>query len=141
MKRIALLLGTVALLTVSCSTSKVAYQDARNYFVNSNAPKTTTKITTQQEFARVFGMATTMGETGRPTQIDFHRQMAIPIILPVTNRSTIIDIVSAKKEDRGVVVRYRLHVGEERSYTIRPFRILLIDRKYASEPVVLEEVE
>jgi hypothetical protein len=40
-----------------------------------------------------------------------------------------------------VVVRYKLRVGEERSFSIQPCRILLIDRKYASEPVVLEEVK
>ena len=66
------------------------YKEAEHYFLRNdvNGRNVPTKMTTQTEFDRYFGMAAVMG--GQPTAIDFDRQFVIAIVLPETNHSTTI---------------------------------------------------
>ena len=52
----------------------VAFQIAKNYFFkNDQKIPANPKITTEEEFNKLFGMATTMGKDGMPTDIDFSK--------------------------------------------------------------------
>ena len=52
--------------------SGIAFEIAKNYFFKNNQEiPSSPKITTAEEFGKLFGMATTMGEDGKPTEIDF----------------------------------------------------------------------
>ena len=66
MKRIVWCMTLIATIVAGCGNSKnaVAYSVAQNYFVNNtfeNKEVETLKIDSQEEFDRIFGMATTMG--------------------------------------------------------------------------------
>ena len=48
-------------------SSEVAFEVAKNYFFkNDQVIPEYPKITTEEEFNKLFGMATTMGENGKP---------------------------------------------------------------------------
>jgi len=67
-------------------TKEVAFEIAKNYFFkNDQAIPTSPKITTEEDFEKLFGMATTMGEDGKPTEIDFTKKFVLAIVLPVTD--------------------------------------------------------
>ena len=69
--------------------SGIAFEVAKNYFFKNNQEiPSSPKITTAEEFGKLFGMATTMGEDGKPTEIDFTKQFVLAIVLPVTNLAT-----------------------------------------------------
>lgn len=68
------------------ASDKVAFEVAKNYFFkNDQEIPASPKITTAEEFGKLFGMATTIGEDGKPTEIDFTKQFVLAIVLPVTN--------------------------------------------------------
>ena len=58
-------------------SSEVAFEVAKNYFFKNNQviPEYP-KIVSEEEFNKLFGMATTMGEDGKPTAIDFTRTVS-----------------------------------------------------------------
>lgn len=116
----------------SCASSgDVSYVEARNYFHNNNAPvPANIKITTQSEFDSQFGMATTMGEDGKPTPIDFEKQFVLAKVLPVTDVATEISPVSLKKQDGQLQLTYAVKMGEKMSYSMQPIMILIVDNKY-----------
>ena len=56
---------------------EVPFEVAKNYFFKNNQviPEYP-KIVSEEEFNKLFGMATTMGEDGKPTAIDFTRTVS-----------------------------------------------------------------
>ena len=71
------------------ASNEVAFEVAKNYFFkNDQEIPASPKITTSEEFGKLFGMATTMGKDGKPTEIDFTKQFVLAIVLPVTNLAT-----------------------------------------------------
>ena len=87
--KIVLCMTLIAAIVAGCGNSKnaVAYSVAQNYFVNNtfeNKEVETLKIDTQEEFDRIFGMATTMGS--KPTAINFRTQSVLAIIAPAKKK-------------------------------------------------------
>ena len=71
------------------ASNEVAFEVAKNYFFkNDQEIPASPKITTAEEFGKLFGMATTMGKDGKPTEIDFTKQFVLAIVLSVTNLAT-----------------------------------------------------
>lgn len=58
-------------------STEIAFEVAKNYFFKNNQviPEYP-KIVSEEEFNKLFGMATTMGEDGKPTAIDFTRTVS-----------------------------------------------------------------
>ena len=82
------------------ASDKVAFEVAKNYFFkNDQEIPASPKITTAEEFGKLFGMATTIGEDGKPTEIDFTKQFVLAIVLPVTNLAT--EITHNRLEEKG----------------------------------------
>ena len=82
------------------ASDKVAFEVAKNYFFkNDQEIPASPKITTAEEFGKLFGMATTIGEDGKPTEIDFTKQFVLAIVLPVTNLAT--EITPNRLEEKG----------------------------------------
>ena len=82
------------------ASNEVAFEVAKNYFFkNDQEIPASPKITTAEEFGKLFGMATTMGNDGKPTEIDFTKQFVLAIILPVTNLAT--EITPDRLEEKG----------------------------------------
>lgn len=138
---------TGLLLTgTSCSSSngaagggKVAYTVADRYFFNNGAtPPASNKVTDAATFGQLFGMATVMGPGGRPTEIDFHKQFVIPVVLPETSKATTIQLGKLVEEGGGLTLYYKVKEGEQRSYTIRPMELLIVDGAYRDRPITLK---
>lgn len=135
---LTLLLVASALVVASCSTlknsqksSRVPYTVAQRYFLKNDATTLPNgAITSASEFERLFGMATVMGKDGQPTSVDFNRQFVIAVSVPETNRATDIKPLALQQENGSLVLSYTVERGEERSYTIQPLLLLVVDKKY-----------
>ncbi len=122
-------------------TKAIPYAIAKNYFVKNTFTKLDNpKIETAEKFNEVFGMATTMGKDGKPTEIDFTKQYAIAVILPETDSLTTINPLSlSKNEQNDIVLTYQSKIGEKQSYKMRPSFIIIVD-KAENGNVILKEI-
>lgn len=104
---------------------------AQNYFVKNTVEAIENpKIETDAVFNSYFGAATTMGNNGKPTAVDFTKEFAIAIVLPKTENATTIQPVVLKKDvNHSLVFEYKVAVGDKQSYTSHPFLLVLVDKK------------
>ena len=118
---------------------EVPYEVAKNYFFKNDLDvlPASPKITSEEVFNKLFGLATTMGEDGQPTQIDFAKQFAVAIVLPVTDFATEINPVKLEVAGDSLLYTYQVKTGEKQSYSIQPISIIAIDKKYENKEVVL----
>lgn len=118
---------------------EVPFEVAKNYFFKNDLDilPASPKITSAEVFNKLFGMATTMGEDGQPTQIDFAKQFAVAIVLPVTDFATEINPVKLEVAGDSLLYTYQIKTGEKQSYSIQPISIIAIDKKYENKEVVL----
>ena len=113
------------------------YIVGRNYFVkNTTDTIGVLKITNKEVFESIFGMATTMGTIGKPTTIDFNTEFAIAIISPSIDSSRVYTPLSLTKEDNSLLFNYTTETSEKLSYTIKPFLLLIVDKKYNGNLVI-----
>ncbi len=116
----------------------IPFIEAENYFFkNDQEIPSSPKITTQEEFEQLFGMAALMGDDGKPTDIDFEKQFVLAVVLPPTDIETDIDPESVELKGDSLVYTYEVEIGEKLSYTIQPMSIIILDKKYADYPVDL----
>ncbi|MFC4163644.1 hypothetical protein ACFOWU_08270 [Epilithonimonas zeae] len=130
------------LILINCNSSvksgdsilnqEIPYKEAKNYFVKNNmdAAIDDPKFETQEEFDQVFGMATTMGDKGKPTPIDFSKEFVVAQIEDPSNQSIELKPVSIRKNSNILEIKYKKVVGESQSYTTQTAMILIIDKKY-----------
>ncbi|MCR4583779.1 MAG: hypothetical protein K5764_09575 [Prevotella sp.] len=126
-------------LEVVSDSKEIAYEVANNYFFKNDVgilPENP-KITSEEEFNKLFGMATTMGENGTPTEIDFTRQFVLAIVLPVTEFSTEIIPVSVVEKGDSLLYTFEIKTGEKQTFSIQPVSIIILDKKYANKKIVL----
>jgi hypothetical protein len=118
------------------TSTKVPFTTAENYFVKNtykNEQVENLKITTQEEFDKIFGMAATMGDRGMPTRIDFSKQYVIAVIGTVTNKKTDFTVNDLLQKSKEIVLNYTLATGEELSFSIQPALLLVVDDTYKGE--------
>lgn len=123
------------------SEKEVFYTMASHYFVKNTLDTSGYfKIETEDKFNAWFGMATTMGNSGKPTEIDFNKQYVIAIISPETDESTSIEPVSFKRDKKGKLhFHFKTHIGLKQSYTIKPALVIIIDKSDTGQIEFLEE--
>ena len=128
----------VTIVENSEENSDVAFEVAKNYFFkNDQVIPEYPKITTEEEFNKFFGMATTMGKDGKPTAIDFTKQFVLAIVLPVTDIATEINPVKVEEKGDSLLYTYDVKTGEKQSFTIQPVSIIILDKQYENKRVVL----
>jgi hypothetical protein len=123
-------------------TKQIPYTIAKNYFVKNNfVPQMLTnhKIETPEAFNLIFGEATTMGDQGKPTVIDFKKQYVIAVIPPATQYSTSIAPVRLVKSAKNILLTYHIKKGEKTSYTSQPCLILIINSEYKGNIKLIEK--
>ena len=119
-------------------SNEVAFEVAKNYFFkNDQEIPASPKVTTEEEFNKLFGMATTMGEDGKPTPIDFTKQFVLAIVLPVTDYDTEISPMKVEEKGDSLLYTYEVKQGEQQSFSIQPVSIIILDKKYENKEVVL----
>lgn len=141
----AALLGGMLFISSCASTQggekgeRVGYTVANRYFFNNGAvPPASNKVTDEATFGQLFGMATAMGKNGRPTEIDFKKEFVIPVILPETNKATSIKLGKLVDEGGKLTLHYKVRQGKERSFTIKPMELIVVDGAYRERPVTLK---
>lgn len=117
--------------TSSESQAAVNYSIAKNYFVKSSARTVSKlKIESEDQFNELFGMATTMGEAGKPTPVDFSKQFVIAVIMPESDVATLIEPVSLNNTSKNeLTFHYRLTVGNKQSFTSIPFCAIIVNKE------------
>lgn len=115
----------------SQNMTNIDFTIAKNYFVNNTVTKLENpKIETVEKFNEIFGMATTMGTAGKPTEIDFSKEYVIGVILPETDVSTTIYPMSLLKNTKHeITLNYKSVIGEKQSFTTRPNFIIIVDKR------------
>lgn len=132
---------STAITSVEATNAVVPFLEAKNYFVKNtykNKEVATLKVTSQEEFDKVFGPAAVMGENGKPTQIDFSKQYALAVIAPITDKQTSVKANSLSYRDTEIVLDYKITEGEPQSFTIQPFLLIVVDKEH-SGPVKFEK--
>ncbi|WP_345230973.1 hypothetical protein [Olivibacter ginsenosidimutans] len=118
----------------------IPYTVAKNYFVRNDFDPSkllTPKITTQESFDKLFGMATVMGKDGKPTPIDFTRQYAIAVILPAAERRIKLTVEALQQSNQQIILRYTEEdEGSSSTMKMQPFLLLIVDRQYGGHVVV-----
>lgn len=128
--------------TASAATlTDVSYRQAENYFVKNTVKQLDNpKIETAEQFDAVFGMARTMSEDSKPTEIDFSKEFVLAVVLPETDTAISLKIQSVQKNERGaLVLRYERISREKQSYTTVPFLAIIVNKANYSGFVVQEE--
>lgn len=143
MKNIFRNLLSSILFTISaavCTAQEIPYQIANNYFVNNTYPDKeihVLKITSEQKFNEVFGMATTMGNEGKPTEINFSKSFVIAIIDSENKVTEKIYIKDLRIERKKLNLRYGIKKRTEpSSASFRFAKILILDRDFRKTKVV-----
>ncbi|MCL4638506.1 MULTISPECIES: hypothetical protein [Olivibacter] len=128
--------------TTNSDELEVPYVLAENYFVRNDFDETslsTPKISSREEFDKIFGMATVMGDQGKPTPIDFTKQFAIAVISPADELAVKMKAVSLQKKEGHLLLRYKQDIGAKLSMKIQPFLLLVVDKKFDGQVAVEEE--
>ncbi len=120
----------------------IPYMEADNYFVRNDATlPLPAKFDSQEAFDSCFGMATTMGDDGRPTTIDFATQFVIAVALPATDKDIELDDERLTDDGSTLTLEYSVERDNERnSYTQTPLLLIVVDRQYDRPNVTLKEV-
>ena len=141
----AVLLGLVACTTnkatsaeKSVVSSEVPFTVAEHYFFNKGQDiPVNPKITSEELFKQLFGMATVMGENGKPTEIDFSKQFVLAVVLPVTDINTEITPIKVEEKGDTLFYHYDVKTGEKQSFSIQPLSIIILDKKYENKEIFL----
>ncbi len=116
----------------------ITFEIAKNYFFkNDQEIPASPKITTEEDFNKLFGMAAVMGKNGQPTEIDFAKKFVIAIVLPVTNLTTEIKPVRLEEQGDKLYYFYDAKVSEAQTYSTQPISLIILDKKYADKTVVM----
>ncbi len=118
---------------------EISFEVAQNYFFKNDVEMLpeNPKITSEEEFNKLFGMATTMGKDGKPTEIDFTKQFVLAIVLPVTEFSTEINPEKVVEKGDSLLYYFEVKKGEKQTFSIQPISIIILDKKYENKKVVL----
>lgn len=121
---------------------KIPYKMAENYFVkNTYADKDihAVKITSQQELEKIFGMATTAGQSGKPAPVDFSKEYIIACIAKESNKNTSIDVINLDKTDEKLVLTYNINEREIQYFTSRNAILIIVNKQYQGE-IILNQI-
>ena len=114
----------------SYKPARVPYQVAQHYFKRNDVADDSipSKITSQEELLKNFGMAAVMGRNGQPTEIDFEKQFVIAVVHPVTDIVTELSPVSMIQEKSALTFTYYEGLGEKTSFSMQPILLVIVNR-------------
>jgi len=110
----------------------IPFNVAKNYFVKNNVNEglLTLKISTQEDFDKYFGMATTMNQKGKPTPIDFSEGYVIAVICETSTKNINITPESLVQDGSKIDFTYQIIEGVKQTYKSRVSLILIVNNKY-----------
>ena len=119
------------IIKIESDVVDIQFQIGKNYFVKNTIDSIANPlIETQAPFDSIFGMATVMGEEGKPTAIDFSKQSVIAVMIPETEYITNIVPVKLSKNNEGkLIFSYAINQGKKATSTMVPSCILIINKE------------
>ena len=142
MKKLTIILSltVMALFCCQCATSSqyrqakkgaksIQFQTLENYYVRNDVKHDKLQryiFDNQEDFDAVFGPAPLMG--GLPTDINWKRQYVVAVLLPETNRPTMVTPMEVKQSPGNIIFYYQVNRGRKTSYTLVPFAAVALDR-------------
>lgn len=119
----------------SISSENIPFNIAKNYFTKNTVPNDfiTLRISTQGDFDKYFGQATTMGQNGVPTPIDFSEGYVIAIINKESDRDINITPESLTRNGEKIDFLYTIKEGEKQTFTSRTMLILIVNNEYIGD--------
>lgn len=132
----------IAVLTTGCDAlnkvsnlekdaTQLYFEPLNNYFVNNTVEcKKTQKlvINDQRNFEHYFGEAAVMGSNGEPTRINWNTQYVLAVVLPETNRSTLVEPIDVKLNGNAIIYNYHVTRGDRTTYNMVPFAAVALDK-------------
>lgn len=109
----------------------VQYSPLNGYFVKNTWKKqkaTLLKFTSQAQLEKVFGMATVMGENGKPTMVDFTKSTVIALILPKTDALYDLKMVGLDKINKRIAFTYSYVEKGKTTAISQPFLLIQMDK-------------
>jgi hypothetical protein len=88
-------------------------------------------IDNEKDFNYYFGPAAIMG--GKPTDINWGKQFVIAILLPETNKPTMVTPMEVKQSPGNVIFRFQVNKGRKTSYKLIPFAAVALNRTADSQ--------
>ena len=65
---------------------------------------------------------------GMPTDVNWDKQFVIAILLPKTNKPTMVTPLDVKQSPGNVIFKYQVNRGNKTSYTLVPFAAVALNR-------------
>ena len=121
---------------IASNPAIVPFTEATNYFIQNTFPEAALqliKIENLEEFSSIFGAATTMVESGKPTIIDFSKHYVIALIDETSTLASEIKVTSISKAENSLILNVAntlKNEGKEQSYSSRPFKILILEKRF-----------
>ena len=148
-----LTLTAVALLCCQCTTSKqlkhaqkgaksIPFTVLENYYVRNDVNASQTQrliLDNERDFNAFFGNAAIMG--GLPTDINWKTQYVIAVLLPETNRPTMVTPLEVKQSPGNVIFKYQVNRGRKTSYTLVPFAAVALKRAFDAQQIEVFFIE
>jgi len=134
------------------SSQAIPYTIAKNYFVKNiykdlikhdtkdNSELQIFQFSFQRDFEKLFGMATTMGNDGKPTIIDFTKSYVIACVADESDITNSIEIISLNKSEKKIEFTCKRVIGEKKSSTSQQSVLLIVDKKYLGD-IILHEIK
>lgn len=119
--------------------NSIPYTVASNYFVRNDVQTDAVigkRIDTQAEFNEYFGAATTMGS--EPTRINFANEYVIAVIGQPNFRQTELHVENVTQYRGIITLSYSQTGGQVQSFSTRPALIVVVDRMYNGQVLVVE---
>ena len=148
-----LTLSTVALFSLQCAganplrkakkgAKEVPYVTLKNYYVRNDVDCRRTQqlvIDSEKEFEKYFCAAAIMGSA--PTDIDWKRQFVIAILLPETNKPTMVTPMKVKQSPGNVIFYYQVNIGHKTSHRLVPFAAIALERSADAQQMQVYYIE
>jgi heat shock protein HslJ len=122
--------------------STIAYSELNGYFVKNTWNKNKTKVlrfSSQTQLEKVFGMATVMGENGKPTVVDFSKSVVIAVIFPKTDCSIDLKMLGIEQINKQIVLTYSYVEIGKTSAMIQPFLLIQMDKTVKGKISVVKQ--
>ena len=110
--------------------------EAKNYFLKNDYPEKELHaliINDETELNKYFGAATKMGKEGIPTKIDFTKNYAVAVIGKTNEYGNTLWVMGIRFENKELEISTTetpIDNDKKQSYSSRPTKILLIEKKY-----------
>lgn len=155
MRSAALILSLIAVVLFSChcaasnplrqakkGAKEVPFVTLKNYYVRNDIDCSKPQqviLDSKEKFETFFGPAAIMG--GAPTDINWEKQFVIAILLPETNRPTMVTPMKVKESPGNIIFYYQVNTGHKTSHTLVPFAAVALQRVTNSPRTVVFFVE